>query len=93
MMLTVSNTKLKRARILSKIGQFPGSFDAVIATIGPEVIAHLPSPALARLVDRVWDSWQESKAIRDREILDEVPCLSLHKLQQLLIGRRPETQQ
>ncbi|PIK71493.1 hypothetical protein CS379_19035 [Methylobacterium frigidaeris] len=69
--MVMSQIKIVRAARLSKVGRYPQTFEAVIATVGPEVIGVLSSKDLATLADRIWDSWRESKRIAAREALGE----------------------
>jgi hypothetical protein len=61
--------KIERARRLSTIGQYPASFSAVIEAINEDAIAALPSKTLAKLVDSIWRSWGDTKALAEREAI------------------------
>jgi hypothetical protein len=83
--------KIKRAARLAKIGPCPDSFQAVIETIGPEVVAALSARQIADLADRIWASWQTTKAIHERDILAEGAIFNGDKLLELFSGRAPVT--
>ncbi|KQT82399.1 hypothetical protein [Methylobacterium sp. Leaf466] len=66
----MSQIKINRARRLSKVGPYTETYEAVLRAIGPVVIARVTSQELADLCDRVWDSWERTKRIEHREVVN-----------------------
>lgn len=63
--------KLNRARRLSEVGRYPQTYEAVLGSLSPEVVAALNARLLAKLLDDVWTSWKETRRIHEADIVAE----------------------
>lgn len=63
--------KIERARKASIIGDCPGSFGAMIDLIPATTRAALTGRQIGELSDAMWRACQQSKALANREAIDE----------------------
>lgn len=61
--------KINRAVKMARIGAYPNSASAMINHIPDTVISALPARLIAAQIDALWDACQASKAIADREAI------------------------
>ncbi len=67
----MSKIKINRALRIADVGRFPGSASAMLDAIPSVVIAALTARPLALMLDGLWSTCREAKAIAAREACAE----------------------
>ncbi|WP_289009848.1 hypothetical protein [uncultured Thermomonospora sp.] len=66
-----STIKIDRAIKLSRVGGYPRTCAAVLEAIPWSTINALTGRQLAELMDAIWELWQRTKRIHERDIINE----------------------
>ena len=65
----MSALKRSRAQSMSTLGPYHESFSAMWRYLPDDVVAALPSPLIAKLIERLWACAEKSKVLAEREVV------------------------